>query len=124
MGCLVCRRRRWRRSLISAARCAIASRWSSGVAPGLPKERLSDGKGGIGREAVPQSAVLREGGPLREGEREVEVFKVPGEGAAEVHLLSTRDARFVHPREHQPLGEAALRHASDVPTQSSVRLAT
>ena len=74
-----------RRSLISAARRAIASRWSSGVAQVSPPScrrngfPVADGKGGLGCEAVPQSAVLREGGPLREGEREVEVFEVPGE---------------------------------------------
>jgi len=42
--------------------------WSSGVAPGLPQEWLSDGEWGLGREMVPFCAALRDGGPLREGQ--------------------------------------------------------
>jgi hypothetical protein len=41
-----------RRSLISALRRAMAKRWSSGVAPGLSQERLSDSKWGFGRDLL------------------------------------------------------------------------
>jgi hypothetical protein len=60
MGCLECRRRRWRFGVggengpalldLDRAECYCQSLvfWCcSGVAPGLPKERLSDGKGAM-----------------------------------------------------------------------------
>jgi hypothetical protein len=67
-----------RLSLTSAARRAIAKRWSSGVAPGLPQERLSDSEWGFGREAVPLCAVLRGGGQLCERQWKTKEFKMPG----------------------------------------------
>jgi hypothetical protein len=67
-----------RRSLASALRRAMATRWSSGVAPGLPQEWLSDSEWGLGREAVPFYVVLRNGGPFCEGQWKTKVLKVPG----------------------------------------------
>jgi hypothetical protein len=63
---------------VAACWRAMAKRWSSGVAPGLSQERLSDSKWGFGRGMVPLCAVLRDGGPLREGQWKTKVLKIPG----------------------------------------------
>ena len=47
-------------------------RRSPRVAPRDPHERFADGEGGL----APDRAVLREGGPLDEGERKIETFEV------------------------------------------------
>ena len=47
------------------------------VAPRAPHERLADGEGGLSHALAPGRAVLREGGPLDEGEREIKAFEVP-----------------------------------------------
>ena len=46
------------------------------VAPRAPHERLADGEGGLSHALAPGRAVLREGGPLDEGEREIKAFEV------------------------------------------------
>ena len=63
----------------AACYCQTLVLWCrSGVAPGLPQERLSDSEWGFGREAVPLCAVLRDGGPIREGQWKTKVLKMPG----------------------------------------------
>jgi hypothetical protein len=113
----------WRwywRSLTPAARRAIASRRrnrktgllvSLWCHPGLPQEWFSDSERGLSCEAVSFRAALRVGGLLCSGQWKIKVLKIPGQGSAEIHLLTTREARFLHPREHVPLEEAALRYA-------------
>ena len=66
---------------LGAAACygqALAFWCRSGVAPGLSQERLSDSEWGFGREAVPLCAVLRDGGPIREGQWKTKVLEMPG----------------------------------------------
>ena len=48
------------------------------VAPRAPHERLADGEGGLSHALAPDRAVLREGGPLDEGERKIEAFYSSG----------------------------------------------
>ena len=71
-----------RRSAASAAHCAFARSFSSGVAResprGDPHERFADGEGGLSHALAPDRAVLREGGPLDEGERKIEAFYSSG----------------------------------------------
>ena len=44
------------------------------VAPRASHERFSDGEGGLSHALAPGRTVLREGGPLDEGERKIEAF--------------------------------------------------
>ena len=53
-------------------------RRSPRVTPRDPHERLADGEGGLSRALAPDRAVLREGGPLDEGERKTESFYSSG----------------------------------------------
>ena len=62
----------------SLARRSGLLRRSPQVAPRDPHERLADGEGGLSHALAPDRAVLREGGPLDEGEREIEAFYSPG----------------------------------------------
>ena len=56
------------------------------VAPRASHGRLTDGYRRLSHALVPGRAVLREGGPLDEGEREIEAFEVASEGPAVIHL--------------------------------------
>jgi hypothetical protein len=51
------------------------------------------------------------------------VRKLAFERSAVGHLLAAGNARPLHPRQHEPLREAALGHARDVPSpeQSAAR---
>ena len=71
-----------RRSAASAAHCAFARSFSSGVARESPRGLLTNGlpmaKGGLSHALAPGRAVLREGGPLNEGERKIGAFYSSG----------------------------------------------
>ena len=53
-------------------------RRSPRVAPWTSHERFADGEGGLSHARAPEREVLREGGPLDEGERKIEAFYSSG----------------------------------------------
>ena len=88
--------------------------YRSGVTPGLPQEWLSDSEWGLVCDAVPFCEILRNTGPLREGQWKIRVLKIPEQGTAECYLLATEETRLLHPREHASLRKAIFRHVGYV----------
>ena len=107
-----------RRLAISAAlfrQALLVLRGHPGVAPWLSHEGLTKFEGGLGHELVPPGAVLRQGSPIRECRREVEVGQVALKRPAVGHFLAASDSRLRDPREHEALGKAVLVHPGHVP---------
>ncbi len=63
-----------------------------GVSSWLPREVLTKFDWGLGHELFPPGAVVRQGSPLGEGSREVEVGQVASKRPSEGNFLAVGDA--------------------------------